>query len=92
MWREMLIVTLRHSDIHRVRWSLCQKALTHTLTYTHIYAHTGRIEYESIAALAGCVPAVTALILAAADGSAQSRLEQNRVRKRRRQKPEQYRG
>lgn len=86
----MLVVTLKHSDIQRQRWSLCQKALTHT--YTHIYTHTGRIEYESIAALAGCVPAVTALILAAADGSAQSSLEQNRVRQRRRQKPDQYRG
>ncbi len=84
----MLVVTLMHSDIQRERWSLCQKALTHIFTHTH----TGRIRYESIAALPGCVPAVTALMLAATDGSVQPRLEQNRVTKRRRQKPEQYRG
>lgn len=69
---------------------MCQKALTHTHAYIHTHAHTytGRIEYESIAALAGCVPAVTALMLAAADGSAQSRLVENRVTERRRQKPD----
>lgn len=71
---EMLVVTLKHSDIQRECSRLCQKALTHTYThiYTHTHTHTGRIGYESIAALAGCVPAVTALMLAAADGSTQS--------------------
>ena len=63
--------------------------MAHTHTHTHL---TGRIEYESIAALAGCVPAVTALMLAAADGSVQSRQEQNRVTKTERQKADQYRG
>lgn len=46
----------------------------------------------SNAALAGCVPAVTALMLAASDGSVQPRQEMNRVRKRGRQEPDQYRG
>lgn len=42
----------------------------HSLTQTQ--THTGRIEYENIAAQAGCVPAVPALMLAAVDGSKQS--------------------
>lgn len=46
----------------------------------------------SIAALAGCVPAVTALMLAAANGSVQPRQELNGARKRGRQEPDQYRG
>lgn len=63
-------------------------SLTRIYVHTHAHTYTGRIEYESIAALAGCVPAVTALMLAAADGSAQSRLVENRVTERRRQKPD----
>lgn len=34
----MLVVTLKHSHIHRECWSLFQKALTHT--YTHKTTHT----------------------------------------------------
>ena len=66
---------------------MCQKALTHTSTHIYARTHTGRIEYESIAALAGCVPAVTALMLTAADGSVQSRLEQDRSEEEREAKP-----
>lgn len=45
-----------------------KKTLTHTYAHSHTLAgaHTGRIEYEGIAAPAGCVPAVTASELAAA--------------------------
>lgn len=39
----------------------------------------------SVAVPAGCVPAVAALMLAAVDGSAQSRLEHIRVTRRKRQ-------
>jgi len=56
-----LVSESTHSDLH-----------LHTHLHAHEHAHIGRIEYESIAALAGCVPAVTALMLAAADGSVQS--------------------
>lgn len=81
---------LRYSQ--RALELVSESTYSHFHTYIYARTHTGRIEYESIAALAGCVPAVTALMLTAADGSVQSRLEQDRVRKRRRQNPHQYRG
>lgn len=60
------------SDCEALSESVLQeeKTLTHTYTHTHTRGrtrtYTGRIEYEGIAAPAGCVPAVTASELAAA--------------------------
>lgn len=74
----MLVVTVTYSDIHREHWSLYLKSTsTHIYSHTLPDTHTWWIEYENVAALAGCVPAVTALMLAAADGSVRAALQRS---------------
>lgn len=73
--------TPRHSV--RVCCRKGKKILTHTYTHTLAGAHTGRIEYEGIAAPAGCVPAVTASELAAATRECAVQTARRRKKKRR---------
>lgn len=66
-----------------------EKTLTHTCTQAlagRTRAYTGRIEYEGIAAPAGCVPAVTASELAAATRECTVQTARRRRRRKRQER------
>lgn len=78
------------SDSEALSESVLQAERKKKNTYSHLHthtggAHTGRIEYEGIAAPAGCVPAVTASELAAATRECAVRTASRRKRRRKRQ-------